>query len=141
MESSKDRVSAPKVPAPSMARAMVRLPAVDLLVLLGSFLITLGALGALLRYEVAGAAILALGLYLFWDEGRWSRALIGTGSEATSTTPRPRPWWKGPITFTGRWLCTSCGWRQESRSTLCPRCGKPMVVLPPPSAPSSGNGL
>lgn len=115
---------------PTLGKRLVRLPAAYLLVLLGAFLATLGAAGGGARFAVAGVLFLAVGLYLFWDEGRWSRALIRPGpSPAVSASP---PWWKRPISYHGRWLCTSCGWREEERTTFCPRCGKVLVRLPSP---------
>ncbi len=111
---------------------IVRLPAVNLLVLLGTLLIALGATGSGARYLVAGGAILGLGLVLFWDEGRWTRALVRGGDAPAPPSPGPGPWWKRPISYHGRWLCTSCGWREEARTTFCPRCGKVLVQLPAP---------
>ena len=69
---------------------IVRLPAVNLLVLLGTLLIALGATGSGVRYLVAGGAILGLGLVLFWDEGRWTRALIRGGDAPAPPLARSR---------------------------------------------------
>ncbi|MDE1820548.1 MAG: hypothetical protein KGJ23_09180 [Euryarchaeota archaeon] len=119
--------------APSpVLRKMVRLPAANLLVLLGALLTTLGAAGSGWRYLAAGGAILALGLVLFWDEGRWSRALVRPGAPLPSEAPLP--WWRRPRAYPGKWLCTACGWREEKSTSLCPRCGRPLVRLPAPSA-------
>lgn len=121
----------------AMAGKAVRLPAVNLLVLLGAFLIALGAAGDGSRFLLGGAAILGLGLLLFWDEGRWTRELIHRGPAPAPTSRAPTPWWRRPLSYHGRWLCTACGWREESRTTFCPRCGKVLVQLPAPPAAKS----
>ena len=107
------------------------------LVFLGALALTLAPLTDDPTDALAGIALLAGGLALFAWEARHRPA------------PEPSPlwaspggrWWKHPTSTTGRYLCVSCGWRQEEPATFCPRCRKVLVRLPPPpgAAPPGGD--
>lgn len=108
---------------------------VDLLIFLGAFALVYGAYGWSDPLAAAVGALLlvgALGLFLY--EGRWTRAGIHPGAVLFPWQSAAVPYWKRRISFTGRWLCPACGWREEAPATLCPRCGKVLVRLPPPAA-------
>jgi hypothetical protein len=107
----------------------------NLLVILGAFAIAYGLYGGYsLELAAAGAGLLLVGVVLFLYEGRWSRAGILPPSSSPPIPKGPAPWWKRPISYHGQYLCTSCGWREEERTTFCPRCGKVLVRLPAPPA-------
>lgn len=77
---------------------------------------------------VVGLVAMAVGLLLFAYEGAWSKGVVlPEGSPPPPGTPPA--WWHRPVSFHGRFLCPSCGWRQDDRATICPRCGKRLVRL------------
>lgn len=124
---------APREPRASPWITYQRLALPGPVVFFGAFLAAYGLYPSLdLRFVLVGALLLVAGLGLFAWEGRWSRSLIHPGSSPPLPPGARPPWWKRPISYHGRWLCTSCGWREEERSTFCPRCGKVLVRLPGP---------
>lgn len=133
---------APATPDPAVSTAKRRyrtiLPATNAAILVGSVFAAWGALSGSWPEAVGGFALVVAGAGLFAYESRLSRTWVGVpASSATppSSAPRRDPWWKRPVSYHGRWLCTSCGWREEVPTTFCPRCGKVLARLPP--APAS----
>lgn len=120
--------------APSRPRwtATPLVPLTNLAILLGALLTVLGAFGPSWEELGGGLALLLGGVVLFFLEGKLTRAWVGVDTGRPKPTLKDPPWWKWPISYHGRWLCTSCGWREEKATTFCPRCGKVLVRLPAP---------
>ena len=110
----------------------------------GPFLLTEGLLQRRGEQSVGGLLLVvaAVGLFL-WEIRR--APLSGFLGFPTGSGARGAPWWTRRTPWVGRYLCVSCGFRQEEKATFCPRCGKVLVRLPPPvpagtGPPSGGSG-
>ena len=109
------------------------------LALTGPFLLTEGLLRrqGMPIAEGLGLVALAVGLFV-WEARRAPLPPFRRSGPAPAA--RGRPWWTHRTPWVGRYLCVACGFRQEEPATFCPRCGKPLVRLPPVRGPGPGPG-
>ncbi len=107
------------------------------LALAGPFLLAEGLLRRQGTPIAEGFGLVALAVGLFLWEARRAPLPPSLGS-GTALAARGRPWWTHRTPWVGRYLCVACGFRQEEPATFCPRCGKPLVRLPPVRRPGTG---
>lgn len=105
----------------------------------GPFLLTEGLLHRTAEEVAGGLGLVALALGLFVWEAEHA-PLSGWPGPFGPTGRGEEPWWRRRGPWVGRYLCVACGYRQEERATLCPRCGKVLVRLPPPARGGNGSG-
>jgi hypothetical protein len=119
----------PRPPAGNLPTYRLVASATNAAVLIGALFATWGALTGSYVETGAGVALLLASVALFAVENRLSRAWIGAAPVAPAPSSSSPPWWKRPRVYPGKWLCTSCGWREDVTTLRCPRCGRPMARL------------
>ena len=101
-----------------------------ILILVGAYLIVLGFIGHTQADQFAGWVLVAVGVCVEGAVVWWSATLTKRAAGRASLAKGIRLESLPRTDRTLRWLCVRCGQDGIERSTVCPRCGGPVVRSP-----------